>query len=102
MLEVKEFKLKRIKDSKKIKECLDRVLGIDNIVIFLGTRSEKVRDRYKHKKPKVDSLNNLTLAKNEESHSLDVILKTPLIKRKWSECQNSKKQPPPRYYRRDM
>ncbi|KAG5580953.1 hypothetical protein H5410_051580 [Solanum commersonii] len=35
------------------------------------------------------------LAKNQERRSLDVILKTPLIKKKWSECSNPKKQPPP-------
>ncbi|XP_055813375.1 cysteine-tryptophan domain-containing zinc finger protein 7 isoform X2 [Solanum dulcamara] len=60
--------------------------------------SEKVRDKYKSKQPKVESLKNSALAKNPESHSLDGSLhkcdRKDSLKRKWSECQNSDTQPP--------
>ncbi|MCD7466913.1 hypothetical protein HAX54_004005 [Datura stramonium] len=61
--------------------------------------SEKARDTYKYKKSKADSLKNLALAKNLESHSLDGSVhkcdsKDSLKKRKWSECQNPEIQPP--------
>ncbi|XP_049344007.1 cysteine-tryptophan domain-containing zinc finger protein 7 [Solanum verrucosum] len=61
--------------------------------------SEKVRDKYKYKQPKVDSLKNLAVAKNPESHSLDGSIQKcdskDSLKRKWSECQNPETQPPP-------
>ncbi|MCE3050150.1 hypothetical protein HAX54_046536 [Datura stramonium] len=68
--------------------------------------SEKARDTYKYKKSKADSLKNLALAKNLESHSLDGSVhkcdsKDSLKKRKWSECQNPEIQPPG-YYGRDI
>ncbi|KAH0638092.1 uncharacterized protein [Solanum tuberosum] len=61
--------------------------------------SEKVRDKYKYKEPKVDSLKNLAVAKNPESHSLDGSIQKcdskDSLKRKWSECQNPETLPPP-------
>nr|XP_019071232.1 uncharacterized protein LOC101260375 isoform X2 [Solanum lycopersicum] len=61
--------------------------------------SEKIRDKYKYKQPKVDSLKNLAVAKNPESRSLDgSIQKCDIkdsLKRKRSDCQNPETQPPP-------
>lgn len=46
---------------------------------------------YKEKQPKGGSLKILTLGNNQETHSLDVILKNPFIKNKWCGCQNLQK-----------
>lgn len=60
--------------------------------------SERARDKYKYKKPKADSLKNLALAKNPESHSVDGSIQKcdskDSLKRKWSECLNPETQPP--------
>lgn len=59
-----------MKDSDKINECSDRFFFFFNKVRFLGIGSKKVINKYKHKKLKVGSLNNLDLVKKFQKNIL--------------------------------